>query len=50
MMDSAIHPADLDGCVRPLDEEDRRVVCRYWELVIRECWPRRLAGPGGGCA
>ena len=37
-MDSTIHPADLDGCVRPLDEEDRRAVCRYWEQVIREEW------------
>ena len=35
-MDSKIHPADLDGCVRPLSEEGRRVVRRYWEQVIRE--------------
>jgi hypothetical protein len=37
-MDSKIDPATLDECVRPLDEEGRRAVRRYWEQVIREEW------------
>lgn len=37
-MGSTIHPADLDECVVPLDEEGRRAVRRYWEQVIREEW------------
>lgn len=35
-MDSSIHPADLAQCVAPLDDDDRRAVCRYWEQIIRE--------------
>ena len=31
-------PAGLDECVRPLDEEGRRALRRYWEQVIREEW------------
>ena len=31
-------PAALDECVRPLDDESRRMVRRYWEQVIREEW------------
>ena len=38
-------PAALDECVRPLDQEGRRAVLRYWEQVIREEWvpPARRA-------
>lgn len=35
-MNGKVNPADLDGCVRPLDEDDRRALRRYWEQVIRE--------------
>jgi hypothetical protein len=37
-MDSEIDPAVLAECVVPLHEEDRCVVRRYWEQVIREEW------------
>jgi hypothetical protein len=37
-MNGKIDPLVLDGCVRPLDEDDRRELRRYWEQVIREEW------------
>lgn len=37
-MSCTSHPAQLAECVVPLDEEGRRAVRRYWELVIREEW------------
>ena len=44
-MFSTIDPAELADCVVPLDEESRRSLRRYWELVIREEWvpPSRQA-------
>lgn len=35
-MSSTTHPADLDGCIRPLAEDDRLAVVAYWEHVIGE--------------
>ena len=37
-MNGKIDPLALDECVRPLDEDDRRELRRYWEQVIREEW------------
>lgn len=37
-MSSTTHVEGLTECVRPLDEESRRSVRRYWEQVIREEW------------
>jgi hypothetical protein len=37
-MDSTIYAGDLTDCVRPLDEQDRQALRRYWEQVISEEW------------
>jgi hypothetical protein len=42
-MDSTIHPADLDQCVAPLDDDDLRALRQYWEQVTDELCP--LARP-----
>lgn len=37
-METVMAAADLDECVRALDEDGRRAVRQYWEQVIREEW------------
>src|SRR5690349_10093993 len=44
-MDSTIHPADLDECVRPLDEDGQRELRRYWEQVTDELCPMPKRAP-----
>lgn len=41
-MNSTTYVAELAECVRPLDEDGRRAVRRYWEQVIWEEWVRSV--------